>query len=137
MRHQPQKNLEQISIQSMNSDKDITIEELKNHFWAYSKVRGWDKDCTPSLLAQAITIEAADLLEEFQWKAGEEVTPSKLYPEEKQAVTWKVLDVIYYLLLMSKMLNIDISSATEQMLNHLSTRYPAPKRHTQQNHAKS
>ena len=54
-------------------DGQTTIAELRKHVSNFRDKRNWLKDNTPKNLAISISIEAAELLEHFQWKTDEQI----------------------------------------------------------------
>jgi hypothetical protein len=58
----------------MDNDSNATIQGLKNLLLEFRDERDWVKFHDPKNLAEAISIEAAELLELFLWKSPEEVT---------------------------------------------------------------
>lgn len=97
---------------------------LKQKVDDFSKARDWEKFHTPKNLAMALTVEAAELMEIFQW-----LEPQKTYqslPSEKQmAVEHEVADIFIYLLRFCSVSGIDLISAAEEKLKHNAEKYPA------------
>ena len=97
---------------------------LKQKVDEFSKARDWEKFHTPKNLAMALTVEAAELMEIFQW-----LEPQKTYqtlPSEKQiAVEHEVADIFIYLLRFCSVSGIDLISAAEEKLKHNAEKYPA------------
>ena len=98
--------------------KDI-LEELTR----YTTDRDWDQFHSPKNLSMALSVEASELLELFQWKTEE----ASLAPtdKEKQAIADELADVFTYTLLLSKKLNIDLLEATRNKIEKNKQKYPA------------
>lgn len=83
--------------------------------------RGWAKHHNPKDLAESVVIEAAELLECFQWKAPE----TELSPREKAAAALEIADVASYLVLIAERLGVNLDLAIAAKLALLEKRYPA------------
>lgn len=83
----------------------------------FSKARDWGQFHTPENLAKSISIEAAELLECFQW--GESPDPAELRSE--------LADVVSYCLLLANVADIDISQAIIEKIDINESRYPVEK----------
>jgi len=108
------------------TDATTTIKDLSDQFFAYSRARDWDKGYNPSFLAKSIIIEAAELLEHFQKHDGVTAVEKMKDEAAKKAVAWEMVDVMYYLLMLAKTLDIDMVTVTRDKLEELATRYPMP-----------
>lgn len=97
---------------------------LKQKVDDFSKARDWEKFHTPKNLAMALTVEAAELMEIFQWLGAQETVQG--FPSEKQmAVEHEVADIFIYLLRFCSVSGIDLISAAEEKLKHNAEKYPA------------
>lgn len=110
-----------------NSDATTTIKSLSDHLLNYSKARSWDKGYDPSFLAKSIIIEAAELLEHFQKHDGEAAMQKMTDQTAKREVAWEMVDIMYYLLMLAKTLDIDMVQVTHDKLEELASRYPVIK----------
>ena len=82
--------------------------------------RGWARHHSPKNLAESIVIEAAELLECFQWKT----TEAELTPREKAAAASEIADVASYLILIADRLGVNLDAAISAKLAVLESRYP-------------
>lgn len=82
--------------------------------------RGWARHHSPKNLAESIVIEAAELLECFQWKT----TEAELTPREKAAAASEIADVASYLILIADRLGVNLDAAIAAKLAVLESRYP-------------
>jgi len=98
------------------NDRDTTLAEIKKLPIEFCKERGWQYNQTPKGLAISISLEAAELLEHFQWTDYNE----KDLPE----ITSELADVLIYCLELSDMLDIDIATAIKEKLNKAAEKYP-------------
>jgi NTP pyrophosphatase (non-canonical NTP hydrolase) len=99
------------------------IEELKGKIEKFIEERDWDKYHSPKNLAISISIEAAELLEIFQWKSGKE--SYSLKEEELERVKEEVGDIFIYLLNLCSKLNIDPIDSAFNKLRINERKYPA------------
>ena len=93
---------------------EIFLERLKK----FNKERNWGQFHTPSNLAKSISIEAAELLEHFQWNDNEYNT---------EEVEEELADVMTYCLQMALALNVDIMDIMNQKMNKTEIKYPVEK----------
>jgi len=98
------------------NDKKSTIQDLKNLIEKFRTERNWGKHHSPKNLAVSIAIEAAELLEHFQWDNYRE--------ENKNDLEGELADIIIYCLFFAVSNNIDISKAVERKIDHISKKYP-------------
>ncbi len=106
-------------------DSDTTIKDLTDLYYAFSKERNWEEGYNPSFLTKSIIIEAAELLEHFQKSDGKASMDKMQDPQAKQAVAWEMVDVLYYLLMLSRILEIDVVQSSKEKLENLASRYTA------------
>lgn len=85
--------------------------------------RDWARFHTPKNLAMALMVEAAELMEHFQWLTAEE---SNSLTEEQQAeVADEIADVQIYLTMLADRLGIDIEPAVRAKILKNEVKYPA------------
>ena len=102
--------------------RGMTIDRLQEQVRRFAEVRDWEKFHTPKNLAMALMVEAAELLEHFQW-----VTPAEsaaLTATRKRAVAQEIADVLIYLLRLSDVLDIDALSSAFSKLQVNARKYP-------------
>ncbi len=97
-------------------------EELQAALREFARERDWDQFHTPKNLAAALSVEAAELLEHFQWLTEEQ---SRTFSAEKrEKVGEEIADVLLYLLQLADKLGIDpIEAAKSKMLAN-AAKYP-------------
>ena len=98
--------------------KNIEIEIRK-----YLDERGWDK-LRPSDLAKSICIEAAELLELFQWTSLN-IEETKKDKEKIKQIKEELADVLIYALDMAVLLNLDTEQIIKDKLEHIKNKFPA------------
>lgn len=99
----------------MKDDK-TTIEDLKQLIVQFRDERGWKKEHTPKNLSMSIAIEAAELMEHFQWTTYRQ--------EDKQAVAHELADIIAYCLNLADAMDIDVATAFRSKLEKAKQKYP-------------
>jgi len=106
----------------MNKELDNILEQLLK----FRKERDWEQFHRPKELAISIVLEAAELLEEFQWKTDKEI---KKYLDEGglENVREEVADIAVYILLLSHDLKIDLFDAIKKKLKKNEKKYPVEK----------
>lgn len=93
---------------------------------AFRRERDWEKFHTPKDLAISIVLEAAELLEEFQWKSEEEVA-RHVAREGRQRIAEELADLAIYIKLMAHDLKIDLDSAISAKIEKNRAKYPVEK----------
>ena len=96
---------------------------LRDTLREFSAARGWARYHTPKNLAMALIVEAAELVEHFQWATPEE--SCSLPTEKLAAVREEVADVLIYLVEMADILDIDLVSAAHCKIAKNAIKYPA------------
>ncbi|MEO7495008.1 MAG: nucleotide pyrophosphohydrolase [Massilia sp.] len=92
---------------------------------AFAAERDWDQFHTPKNLASALCVEAAELLEPFQWLASgsaEELGERKL-----AEVRHEMADVLVYLVRLADKLDVDLGTAVDEKMALNRLKYPAAK----------
>jgi NTP pyrophosphatase (non-canonical NTP hydrolase) len=102
---------------------DPTIESLTRCLRAFAAERDWAQFHSPKNLACALSVEAAELLEHFQWLTDEQ--SRQLPPERLAAVGHEAADVLLYLLQLADQLGIDLAEAAREKIEVNARKYPA------------
>lgn len=101
---------------------ETDFQSLTNALRAFAKARDWGQFHSPKNLASALTVEAAELLEHFQWMTEEQSRqPSAATKDEIAA---EAADVFLYLLQLCDKLNIDLVQASKGKMLLNEQRYP-------------
>ena len=101
---------------------DRTIGELQERVRRFAHARDWEQFHTPKNLAMALAVEAAELLEHFQWMTPAE--SAQLTARKKLAVAQEIADVLIYLLRLSDVLRIDALAAAVSKMSVNARKYP-------------
>jgi len=102
-----------------------SIPQLRDALRAFAAERDWDQFHSPKNLSMALTVEAGELQEHFQWLSEE--ASSALAGEELAAVGAEMADVFIYLVRLADKLGIDLLQAATAKLEVNGRRYPAEK----------
>jgi dCTP diphosphatase len=100
-----------------------TINQLTRKLRDYADVRDWQQFHSPKNLAMALSVEAAELVEIFQWLT--EAQSQELSTEQRQQTEHEIADIFLYLLRMADRLDIDIVDVAKKKILVNETRYPA------------
>ena len=106
------------------SDNDTTVYELREVLRRFVDERDWHRFHSPKNLAMALAIEAAELMEHFQWISIEDSRDLANQPEKLAEVSDELADVIGYALAMANELGIDVSIAIRQKMVKNALKYP-------------
>lgn len=101
------------------------IEELQATLRQFAAERDWEQFHTPKNLAASLSIEAAEVLEHFQWLTDEQ--SRQLTGEQREKAGHEIADVLLYLLQLSDQLSIDPLAAAREKLAINAAKYPADK----------
>ena len=108
-------------------DEHTTFAALRKRVSDFRDERDWLKDNTSKNLAISIAVEAAELLDHFQWKTDDQVRQSLSDKTKKSQVSDEFADVLILYLSFSDMMGIDISEAIESKLRKAAEKYPTTK----------
>lgn len=99
-----------------------SLQDLARQLEAFAREREWQQFHSPKNLASALAVEAAELLEHFQWLT--EAQSRELAPERRAAVGAELADVLLYLVQLATALGIDPVAAARAKLDLNRQRYP-------------
>ncbi|MFF2567389.1 nucleotide pyrophosphohydrolase [Streptomyces sp. NPDC101191] len=98
---------------------------LQRRLADFAAAREWQPYHTPKNLAAALSVEAAELLEIFQWLTPEEAGRVMADPDTAHRVTDEVADVLAYLLQFCEVSGIDPLAALSAKIDRNELRFPA------------
>ncbi|MGQ9574820.1 MAG: nucleotide pyrophosphohydrolase [Thermoguttaceae bacterium] len=107
------------------SDAETTIGRLRELVERFVARRDWHQFHTPKNLAMSLAIEAAELMEHFQWLTADQSRAVAGRPEKLAAVAEELADVLCYALALANQLGIDLASAVQAKLAKNEAKYPA------------
>jgi NTP pyrophosphatase (non-canonical NTP hydrolase) len=111
----------------MNHAPLDNLDTLRLRIREFAQARAWETYHTPKNLAMALTVEAAELLEPFQWLTAEQ--SQNLSPAQHEAVRQEIADVLIYLTRLADLLDIDLLDAAASKLEINGRKYPVDKAH--------
>jgi dCTP diphosphatase len=108
----------------MNATFD-SLAALRDALRSFAAERDWDQFHSPKNLASALTVEAAELLENFQWMT--EGQSRVLTPDKLTAVADEMADVLIYLVRLADKLDVDLLKTAGRKMQLNAARYPPEK----------
>ena len=99
--------------------------KLRDALRAFAAERDWDQFHSPRNLAAALSVEAAELLEPFQWLTDEQ--SRNLSPEARAEVEQELADVLLYLIRLADKLDVDLAQAAVDKIARNTVKYPVSK----------
>jgi NTP pyrophosphatase (non-canonical NTP hydrolase) len=99
------------------------LRALQLRLAAFAAARDWEQFHSPKNLAMALSVEAAELVEEFQWLT--EAESKALDAERHERVRLELADVFIYLLRLADRLNVDLMRAADDKMVLNERKYPA------------
>ena len=101
------------------------IQELTQKILKFREERNWKQFHNPKDIALSLSLEAAEVLEHFQWKNGAEL--EEYSKKAKNEIGKELADVLNWVLLLSHDLNIDIKKVFLQKIKENAKKYPVKK----------
>ena len=101
------------------------LDQLRDALRAFTAARDWDRFHSPKNLAMALSVEAAELLEVFQWMS--EADSRNLEPAAREAASEEIADVLLYLIRLCDALGVDPVAAAERKMVANAEKYPVEK----------
>lgn len=97
-------------------------QETINQVLKFRDDRNWKQFHNPKNLAISISLEAAELLEIFQWSGSDNVCESK-----KEKIKEELADVLNYCILMADVCNLDMDDIIQEKVKRNNEKYPVEK----------
>lgn len=98
------------------------MDEILDRLLKFRKERDWEKFHNPKDLALSLSLEASELLENFQWKDSKEAIDKNL-----ENIKDELADVLIYSLFFAHDLNLDISEIIFRKIEKNEKKYPIEK----------
>ena len=108
-------------------DKKLTLKDLKSKVENFVNERDWEQFHDPKNLAMSISIEAAELMEIFQWSSNDESSQKMDTKDSRIHAIEEVADILIYIIAFCNRNNIDISEAILNKLKKNKKKYPKDK----------
>lgn len=101
------------------------MDDLTKKIVAFIEARDWKQFHNPKDLAISLSLEASEVLEHFQWKSPDEI--KKYLNTNKNDIAEELVDVLYWVLLMSYYLDVDLQTAFNSKMIQNEQKYPIEK----------
>lgn len=111
---------------AVSADSALALGQLQRRLADFAAARDWGQYHTPKNLAAALSVEAGELVEIFQWLTPEESVRVMSDRESGARVEDEVADVLAYLLQFCEVLGVDALAALEAKIDRNEKRFPAP-----------
>ncbi len=109
----------------MTADAHTTVGALRQAVASFVNARDWQPFHGAKNLSMSIAIEAAELMERFQWLTTDEAQAAAVDSGERAAIADELADIVIYCLSLSNALDLDVSTAVLEKLQANEHRYPA------------
>ncbi|MBI28277.1 MAG: nucleotide pyrophosphohydrolase [Pelagibacteraceae bacterium] len=100
----------------------MNYSKIQNEIINFVEERDWNKFHSPKNLSMALSVEASELLEIFQWQMNEESSEKTISKAKDE-----IADIFYYLVRICQKMNIDLEEAFFEKMKKNMTKYPAEK----------
>ncbi len=101
------------------------LDTLREAVRRFAAERDWERFHSPKNLASALAVEAAELLEPFQWLTEEQ--SRSLSAEQAEAVRREMADVLIYLVRLADQVEVDLLAAARDKMAENALKYPVEK----------
>ena len=109
----------------MDETHSKDLDQLRDSLRQFAADRDWDQFHSPKNLAMALAVEAAELLERFQWVTEED--SKRLAPADLARVREEMADVLNYLVRLADKLDVDLLAAARDKVALNAQKYPVDK----------
>ena len=100
-----------------------SLDDLRLRQRQFAADRDWEQFHLPKNLAMSVAIEAAEIMEHFQWLTAEQ--SANLDAGTKHEVAHEIADVLLYLVRLADVLGIDMAAAAREKIGITAVKYPA------------
>ena len=107
------------------SQTDTYLADVQQRLLEFARLRDWEQFHAPKNLAMALSVEAAELMEHFQWLT--EAQSENLDAAKLKEVGYEVADVFIFTMRLAQRLNIDLAAVVEEKMAINEAKYPADK----------
>jgi NTP pyrophosphatase (non-canonical NTP hydrolase) len=111
----------------MQNDRDTTVWQLRQEMAHFVAERDWQQFHDPKNLAMSIAIEAAELMEHFQWLTSEQAVAVPQDPAQMAEVADELSDIVSFALSLANRCGIDITQSLRRKMEANRRKYPAEK----------
>mgnify|MGYP001819704273 CR=1 FL=1 len=107
------------------TDSNTSVEQLKQLVDDFVGERDWHQFHSPKNLAMALAVEAAELMEHFQWIEVADSREVANHPEKLAAAAEEIADVLAYTLAIANSMGVDLSETLHAKMVKNAQKYPA------------
>lgn len=104
----------------------MDLSRWQTRLQGFTDERAWEAFLNPKNLAMALSVEAAELLECYQWLTPDEAQALTQGDPGREAVADEMADVMLYLLQLARVTGIDLDQALEAKFAKNALKYPVP-----------
>lgn len=107
----------------------MTLEALSARLKAFAIERDWEQFQSPKNLSMALIVEAAELVEHFQWLTQQQSVDVSLDKDSQKyrEIALEMADILAYLLLIAEKMDVDLLASLKEKIEINEQRYPADK----------
>jgi NTP pyrophosphatase (non-canonical NTP hydrolase) len=116
---------ENASALAPRTDRSTTVADLRAIMDAFVRARLWKKYHQPKNLAMSLAVEAAELMEHFQWLTPRQSRALVEKPASRKEIADEMSDVLAFLLSLANATGIDLSAAFVAKMAANERKYPA------------
>jgi NTP pyrophosphatase (non-canonical NTP hydrolase) len=110
-----------------HQDSEFSVQKLKDAIKAFSVERDWEQFHTPKNLSMAIAAEAAELMEHFLWKEGQESVEILHDPAKQQQIAEELADILIFALEFANITKLDVATIIQEKMETNARKYPVEK----------
>jgi len=108
-----------------HTDDNTSVQQLRELVASFVHERDWSQFHSPKNLSMALAVEAAELMEHFQWLEVAESREVAENPEKLAAAAEEIADVLSYTLAIANSMGIDLSATIHAKMVKNGAKYPA------------
>ena len=105
----------------------MDYKKIENEITKFVQDRDWDKFHSPKNLAMALSVEASELVEIFQWQEKDDYKLEKFEKKTLENTKEEVADIFYYLIRICDKMNINLEEAFFEKMKKNKNKYPSEK----------
>jgi dCTP diphosphatase len=116
---------EQVQRVNDNCNGGLSLESVRDRLREFAAARDWNQFHSPKNLAIALSVEAGELLEQFQWLTDQE--SAALADDKLEKIEAEMADVLLYLIRLADVLDVDLLTASNTKVDENAKKYPVEK----------
>ena len=103
----------------------MDIPKIQSRLKEFASERDWDQYHSPKNLSMALSVEASELMEIFQWVGAEESRKVVDHPDKLGEVEAEIADICIYAIRLAGVIGIDLETAIDHKIDQNIEKYPA------------